>query len=132
MHKFSYTDGFGTKYEIHLRVFNKQVMKIIAMKLALVLLFCNSIFAQTQMKEYDSFKKEHELKTAFLKFDMTAFAQDNVVFVCDTIERQVKPAELNDLMKTHVRIPKIHKSKKPQKQTMAGYKPLEFIKVMMP
>lgn len=87
-------------------------MKILAMKLALVMLFCNSIFAQTQMKEYDSFKKEHELKTAFLKFDMTAFAQDNVVFVCDTIERQVKPAELNDLMKTHVRIPKNTQIKK--------------------
>jgi hypothetical protein len=87
-------------------------MKILAMKLALVMLFCNSIFAQTQIKEYDSFKKEHELKTAFLKFDMTAFAQDNVVFVCDTIERQVKPAELNDLMKTHVRIPKNTQIKK--------------------
>lgn len=87
-------------------------MKILAMKLAFVMLFCNSIFAQTQMKEYDSFKKEHELKTAFLKLDMTAFAQDNVVFVCDTIERQVKPSELNDLMRTHVRIPRNTQIKK--------------------
>ncbi len=43
---------------------------------------------------------------------MTAFAQDNVVFVCDTIERQVKPSELNDLMRTHVRFPRNTQIKK--------------------
>jgi hypothetical protein len=87
-------------------------MKRLAINLALALLLSHITLAQTQMKEYDSFKKEHELKTAFLKFDMTAFAQDNVVFVCDTIERQVKPSELNELMKTHVRIPRNTQIKK--------------------
>ena len=81
-------------------------MKRLAMNLALVLLFSNITLAQTQMKEYDSFKKENELKAAFLKFDMASFSQDNVMFVCDTIERQVRTAELNNLMKTYVRIPK--------------------------
>lgn len=87
-------------------------MKRLAMNLALVLLLSNITLAQTQMKEYDSFKKENELKAAFLKFDMAAFTQDNVVFVCDTIERQVKPSELNELMKTYVRIPRNTQIKK--------------------
>ncbi len=71
-----------------------------------------STFAQTQMREYDSFKEEKELKSAFLKFDMSTFAQDNVVFVCDTIEKEVKPAELNKLMKSYINIPKNSQVKK--------------------
>lgn len=71
-----------------------------------------STFAQTQMREYDSFKEEKELKSAFLKFDMTTFTQDKVVFVCDTIEKEVKPAELNSLMKSYINIPKNSQVKK--------------------
>lgn len=75
-------------------------------------LFTINSFAQTQMKEYDSFKDETGLKAAFLKFDMTKYAQDNVTFVCDTIEKQVKPSELNSLMKSYINIPRNSQIKK--------------------
>ena len=79
------------------------------MKKMITLLFaCFSIataFSQA-IQEHDAFKKEAELKNAFLKFDMSSFAQDHVTFVCDTIEKDVKVGELNALMKDYIRIPR--------------------------
>jgi len=67
-------------------------------------LFTFSVFAQ---EEHESFKKDAELKEAFLKLDMSAFMSEQVNFICDTIDKTPKTVDaLNTLMKSTILFPK--------------------------
>lgn len=58
-------------------------------------------------EEHESFKKEAELKAAFLKMDLTPFMEEPVNFICDTLDRTAKTAgSLNELLKLCVTFPK--------------------------
>ena len=77
-----------------------------------------SVFAQ---EEHESFKKDAELKEAFLKLDMTSFMETEVNFICDTIDKTPhSAAALNALMKTHIIFPKNTVVKKAS-ETNNGY-----------
>ncbi len=90
---------------------SKIKMKQIVLTIAALLTFTFAQ-AQTQIREYGAFKKESELKSAFQKFDMSAFTKAKVLFVCDTLEKEASLAELNELMKTYIPIPKKSEVKK--------------------
>ncbi|MEI6507197.1 MAG: hypothetical protein WCO54_01855 [Bacteroidota bacterium] len=68
--------------------------------------------AQHQLKLYDSFKKDAELKEAILKFDMTPFMADKANFVCDTVVRVVDLVEMNKLLRKYLHLPKNAQLKK--------------------
>ncbi len=76
--------------------------------------------AQTQIQMHGSFAKDKELQDAILKFDMAPFVKDNVVFVFDTIEREVPLKELNSLLKSNLHVPKNGLIKKAS-ETNNGY-----------
>ncbi len=82
------------------------------------LTFSISAFAQ---EEHESFKKDAELKAAFLKLDMTAFVEEPVNFICDTIDKTPKTAAaLNTLMRTYITFPKNTQVRKAS-ETNNGY-----------
>lgn len=83
---------------------NRRMKQILATLIIICALSFTS-FAQ-QMREFGAFKKEAELKSAFLKFDMSSFTKGKVLFVYDTLERAASVSELNNLMKSYISIPK--------------------------
>ncbi len=66
----------------------------------LILAFA-SVTAMAQA-QHESFKKDKELEAALVKKDLSAFIDQPVTFVYDTLERQVNSAELEKMMKTYV------------------------------
>lgn len=69
-----------------------------------LILFSISAFAQ---EEHESFKKDAELKAAFMKLDMSTFMEEPVNFICDTVDKTPRTAAaLNLLMKTYIPFPK--------------------------
>jgi hypothetical protein len=66
----------------------------------LVLVFA-SLTAMAQA-QHEAFKKDKELEAAFVQKDLSAFIDQPVTFVFDTLERQVNSAELQKMMKTYV------------------------------
>ena len=87
--------------------------------LTLVLLALSvTVFAQ---EEHEAFKKDAELKEAFLKLDMSTFMGTEVNFICDTIDKTPHTsAALNALMKTNIQFPKNTVVKKAS-ETNNGY-----------
>ena len=61
-----------------------------------------SVTAMAQDAQHEAFKKDKELEAAFLQKNLSAFVDEPVTFVCDTLERQVNAVELQQLMKTYV------------------------------
>jgi hypothetical protein len=66
----------------------------------LVLVFA-SLTAMAQA-QHEALKKDKELEAAFVQKDLSAFIDQPVTFVFDTLERQVNSAELQKMMKTYV------------------------------
>lgn len=86
--------------------------------LLLAFAFATPALAQ---EEHESFKKDEELKQAFISLDMSSFMQEPVNFICDTIDKTPKTAmALNTLMRTHILFPKNTTVKKAS-ETNNGY-----------
>ncbi|MFA6261181.1 MAG: hypothetical protein WC760_06930 [Bacteroidia bacterium] len=78
-------------------------------------------FAANAQEEHEAFKKDAELKTAFMRLDLTAFMETPVNVICDTLDRTVNtPSSLNALMKTCVEFPK-NSSVRKASETNNGY-----------
>jgi hypothetical protein len=58
-----------------------------------------TLMAQAQ---HEAFKQDKELEAAFLQKNLSAFIDEPVTFIFDTLERQVNAVELQQLMKTYV------------------------------
>lgn len=72
------------------------------MKLLYTLLFAFASTTAMAQAQHEAFKKDQELQTAFVNKDLSAFMDEPVTFIFDTLERQVNAAELQKLMKTYI------------------------------
>ncbi len=95
-------------------------MKKILLSAAGMLAF--GLSATLAQEFHDSFKKEAELKQAFVKMDMTEFLDQEVNFVCDSIDRPIKKQEVTFRMKQNIAFPKKQKYEiKKASETNNGY-----------
>lgn len=84
------------------------------------ILFFGFLIANAQ-EEHEAFKKDAELKTAFMRLDMSAFMETPVNVICDTLDRTVhSPSSLNALLKTCITFPK-NTSVRKASETNNGY-----------
>lgn len=76
-------------------------------------------FAQ-QKKEFESFKKESELKAALQNFKLDNFIDKEVLFIKDTLEVTLQKAEFNSFFKKNLKLPKGYTIQKGS-ETNRGY-----------
>lgn len=72
------------------------------LKTAAIISFCLLTLPAISQTQYEAFGKENELHNAMKTYNFNQLIDEPVLFMCDTIERQVKAEELNLLMKTCV------------------------------
>lgn len=70
--------------------------------------------------EHESFKQDKELETALVQKNLTPFITEPVIFIFDTLERQVNAVDLQKLMKTYLPVVKNTVIKKAS-ETNNGY-----------
>lgn len=89
-------------------------------KILFAFIFLCAIGAQAQ-EEHEAFKKDAELKSAFMRLDLSSFMESPVTVICDTLDRTVNsPSTLNDLLKTCIVFPK-NTSVRKASETNNGY-----------
>jgi len=80
-------------------------MKLYFKSFALIFSLIMTIAANAQT-QYEAFSKEKDLHDAMKSYSFNQLIDEPVLFMCDTIEREVKADELNFLMRSCVVIDK--------------------------